>query len=64
MNRTMTEDPEPILCPYCGGTGLHPWKNAACRTCHGTGELADDVYDERYKKQVFRAHRGCFDATC
>ena len=48
-------DPDPILCPECGGTGLHPWKN-------GTGELTDDTYDERYKKNVYRATRGCFES--
>lgn len=57
----MNEDPDPILCPECGGTGLHPWKNCACRMCNGTGELTDDTYDERYKKHVYRAAHGCFD---
>ena len=53
-------EPEPVLCYNCGGTGLHPYLNGTCRTCNGTGELTDDVYDDRYKKQVYRAHRGCF----
>lgn len=55
-------DPDPILCPECGGTGLHPWKNATCRRCNGTGELTDDTYDERYKMNVYRATRGCFES--
>ena len=55
------EDTDPILCPYCGGTGLHPWHNGTCRHCNGTGELTDNVYDPRYKKTVYRATRECFD---
>lgn len=55
-------DPDPILCPECGGTGLHPWKNGTCTRCNGTGELTDDTYDERYKKTVYRATRGCFES--
>lgn len=56
----MNEDPDPILCPECGGTGMHPWKNSTCRYCHGTGELTDGVYDDRYKKHLYRAEAGCF----
>lgn len=56
MKTDMNDDPDPILCPECGGTGLHPWKNSICRRCNGTGELADDTYDERYKINVYRAH--------
>lgn len=52
----INDDPDPILCPYCGGTGLHPWMQAACRECNGTGTLTDDVYDDRYNKHVYRAH--------
>lgn len=54
-------DADPIICPDCGGTGLHPWKYGICPHCHGTGELSDDVYDERYKKQVYRAGHVCFE---
>ena len=54
-------DDDPILCPECGGTGLHPYLPQTCRKCNGTGELGDDTYDERYKKHVYRATRGCFD---
>lgn len=57
----MEYDSDPILCPECGGTGLHPWANTTCRFCNGTGELTDDVYDERYTKTVHRAARGCFE---
>ena len=56
----MNEDPDPILCPECGGTGMHPWKNSTCKYCHGTGELTDGVYDDRYKKHLYRAEAGCF----
>lgn len=56
----MDAEKDPIICPDCGGTGLHPWKNSRCTTCNGTGELTDDVYDDRYKKQVYRAGLGCF----
>lgn len=54
------EDNDPIICPDCGGTGMHPYLSDACRTCHGTGELTDDVYDERYKKTIYRASHGCY----
>ena len=47
----MITDNDPILCPHCGGTGEHPWKNETCPWCHGTGDLDEDVYDERYKIQ-------------
>lgn len=50
-----TDDYEPIICPECGGTGSHPWKQGFCRTCNGTGELGDDTYDERYKITRYRA---------
>lgn len=52
-------DYEPVLCPECGGTGCHPWKAEVCRKCNGTGELTDDVYDERYKITRYRATSGC-----
>lgn len=51
----MEDDRNPIICPYCGGTGSHPWLNAFCTFCKGTGELTDDVYDERYKITRYRA---------
>lgn len=57
----MTIDNDPIICPECGGTGFHPWKRCECHKCHGTGELTDDVYDERYKKTVYRAHSESHD---
>lgn len=57
----MNDNDDPILCPECGGTGLHPWKASACKKCNGTGELTDDVYDERFAKHVYRAARGCFE---
>ena len=59
----MNDDHDPIICPHCGGTGLHPWKAAICKECNGTGELTDDVYDDRYKKSVYRATRGCFETV-
>jgi len=51
----MEDDRDPIICPHCGGTGCHPWKSATCRYCNGTGELTDDVYDDRYKVTRYRA---------
>lgn len=39
---------EPIMCWECGGTGMHPWKNAECRTCGGSGEITPDIHDPRY----------------
>lgn len=57
----MTYDNEPIICPNCGGTGMHPWKNETCRWCHGEGELTEDVYDDRYRITRYRATSGCFD---
>ena len=42
------EDKDPIICPYCGGTGSHPWMNAQCSFCHGTGEITEDCEDDRY----------------
>ena len=54
-------EPEPIMCPDCGGTGCHPYLQASCRRCHGSGEIGDDCYDERYKIHVYRATRGCFE---
>ena len=53
------ETRDPIICPHCGGTGMHPWKQATCRYCHGTGEITEDICDTRYKLPVDRAHRGC-----
>ena len=38
-------EPEPIICPDCGGTGMHPWLNQTCRTCGGTGELDPQYYE-------------------
>ena len=56
------EDYEPIICPECGGTGVHPWKNSSCRNCNGTGEITqDECFDDRYKRHVYRAARGCFE---
>ena len=56
------DDNDPILCPECGGTGLHPYLPQTCRKCNGTGEITEDgCFDDRYKKTVYRAHRGCFD---
>lgn len=54
-----SDDRDPTLCPECGGTGNHPYLPKACRKCNGTGELTDDVYDERYKKTRYRATSGC-----
>ena len=48
-------EPEPIICPDCGGTGCHPYLQAACRRCKGTGEIGDDCYDERYTITRYRA---------
>ena len=57
----MVTDNDPILCPHCGGTGMHPWKNETCPWCHGTGDLDEDVYDERYRITRYRATSRCFD---
>lgn len=43
MLARLYEDPEPILCPDCGGTGLHPYLNRSCRRCGGTGQLGPDI---------------------
>lgn len=48
-------DRDPIICPECGGTGSHPWKQSFCRRCNGTGEITDDVHDERYTLTRYRA---------
>ena len=53
------EDKDPILCPDCGGTGMHPWKACTCRKCNGTGELDGETYDERYKITRYRGTSGC-----
>lgn len=39
-------EPEPVLCYNCGGSGLHPYAQACCPVCNGTGHLTDDVYDD------------------
>ncbi len=39
---------EPIMCPDCGGTGSHPWLQAFCRTCGGSGEITPDINDPRF----------------
>lgn len=53
-------EPEPVLCYNCGGSGLHPYAQACCPVCNGTGHLTDDVYDDIYKRTVYRAHQNCF----
>lgn len=56
------EDKDPIICPHCGGTGMHPYLSATCKFCQGTGEITDDgCFDDRYKIHVYRAARGCFE---
>jgi DnaJ-class molecular chaperone len=55
------DDREPIICPDCGGTGSHPWKNSFCRRCNGTGEIEDDTCDRRYKIARCREASGCFE---
>ena len=39
------DEPEQIICPDCGGTGMHPWLNDTCRTCGGTGHLDSQYYE-------------------
>jgi DnaJ-class molecular chaperone len=51
-------DYDPVICPECGGTGMHPWKpRTECPMCHGTGGLTDAAFDTRYKIPVHRAAR-------
>lgn len=38
-------EPDPILCPECGGTGMHPYLNQGCRYCGGAGELPEQFYE-------------------
>lgn len=58
----MSKDNDPIICPQCGGTGSHPYLQAFCKTCNGTGEITEDeCFDDRYKRHVYRAARGCFE---
>lgn len=56
-----------IICPDCGGTGLHPYMQAGCRTCNGKGIIGVDDCDLRYttmhyprKKTERRAAPGLF----
>ncbi len=35
------KEDEGIICPNCGGTGMHPYLPHACTTCHGTGMIQD-----------------------
>lgn len=47
---------EDTICPDCGGTGCHPWKNSSCRTCGGSGHIeARNSFDSRYKITRYRA---------
>lgn len=57
----MNEDNDMIICPECGGTGTHPWKQGFCTRCNGTGEIGNDINDERYKITRYRATSGCCD---
>ena len=42
------EDKDPIICPHCGGNGMHPYLPAACKYCRGTDEITEDCEDDRY----------------
>lgn len=55
------DDRNPVIRPECGGTGSHPWKAGFCPKCHGTGELGEDINDERYKITKYRVASGCFE---
>lgn len=56
------EDNDPIICPHCGGYGMHPYLPAQCRFCNGTGYITEDrCFDDRYTIRVYRATRECFD---
>ena len=35
------EDRERVICPYCGGTGSHPYLPAWCGECNGSGFVPD-----------------------
>ena len=55
------EEQEETICPDCGGTGCHPWKNATCRTCGGSGTIeAYNSFDRRYNITRHRATSAVF----
>lgn len=55
------DENDPIICPHCGGNGMHPYLPATCKYCNGTGEITEDgCFDDRYKRHVYRATRQCF----
>ncbi len=35
-------DNDPIICPHCGGNGMHPYLPATCKFCNGTGEITEE----------------------
>ena len=57
------EDKDPIICPYCGGTGSHPWRNAWCKHCHGTGEITEDCEDDRYSFKYDESRERRYEAA-
>lgn len=38
---TEDREDENILCPDCGGTGLHPYLSCKCGKCGGSGMIQD-----------------------
>ena len=58
------EDKDPIICPHCGGNGMHPYLPAACKYCHGTGEITEDCEDDRYTFMFEDNATDRYEAAC